>query len=349
MKKLEIAAGSVVALAVIIFVLVNNRSKMNTGLKSDLMTDYPVSIATVTRQEVLPMDPIVGTITANHDVTIVSEVQGKITAVKASVGDYVDSGATILQVDDELKQAALSSAEVNYEKSKKDLERFESLLKQNSVTDEQYESARFAFKSAEAQYITAKRQYHDTRIASPISGVVSMRTIDVGEYVQNGTVVANVVDLSILKVKVNVSEKDVFLLKPGDEADISTDVYSGVVFKGKIKTIGSKADEAHTYPVEVTLPNSKEHPLKAGMFGTVAFHPQTTGAILCVPRVALLGSLRQPQIYAVVNGIAKLKTIAVGREFGLNVEVLDGLSEGETIVVNGQDNLKDNIAVTIVK
>src|SRR5690606_13668282 len=115
--------------------------------------------------------------------------------------------------------------------------------KDASVTDAQFEAARLAFLSAEAQYITAKRQYNDTKIKAPISGVITSRLVDLGNYVNTNNVVANIVDISKLKVKLNVAEKDAFKLKPGDEVEVTTDVYPGQTFKGKIEYISAKGDE----------------------------------------------------------------------------------------------------------
>ena len=146
---------------------------------------------------------------------VISETIGKVTAVKADVGDHVNAGSVLVVVDDELKLAGFKAAEVNYEKAKKDLERYEALNKSKAVTDNEIEAARLGCKGAEAQYLVARRQYNDTRISSPIAGIVTSRLVDRGSMVQPGMPIANVVDISKLKVAVNVAEKDVFKLKPG--------------------------------------------------------------------------------------------------------------------------------------
>jgi len=349
MNRKKITIVSITVLAAIIAILMYNKSRMEAESKTDILLSIPVSVTTVERQKVSSDRSLVGTITANNDVSVVSETQGKITAVMAEVGQYVPAGSALVQVDDELKKASFASAEVNYEKAKKDLERFESLSKQNSATDQQLEAVRLAAKAAEAQYIVAHRQYNDARIISPISGMVTARPVDVGTYVQNGTPVANIVDISKLKVKLNVAERDVFRMQAGDPVEISTDVYPGVKFTGKISTISSKADDAHTYPVEIRFENSKEHPLRAGMFGRVSFVSISGGEELNIPREALIGSMKNPRVYVVTGGVARLRQINVGSEYGTRIVVLEGLTEGETIVVNGQNNLKDSVAVSIVR
>lgn len=349
MNKLKVSIIALVVLITLIAVLMYNKAKMATKAKNDTINSYAVSVVTVGKQKLAQQLSLVGTIAANNDVAIVSETQGKIIDVYAKVGDYKSAGSIIYQVDDEMKKAGHITAETNYEKAKKDLTRYESLRKENTVSDTQIESARLAFKSAEAQYIIARRQYNDTKITTPISGVITSKLVDVGNYVQSGNVVANVVDVSRLKVKLNVAERDAFRLNVGGNVEVTTDVYPGVAFRGKIESISSKADEAHSYPIEVGLANSKDHPLKAGMFGRVSFTSTMNNDMLTIPREALVGSMKKPQVFVVEGLTAKLRNIVVGSEVGRRLTVLSGLNDGDTIVVNGQNNLKDNVAVTIVK
>ncbi len=349
MNRTKIIVAAAAALVIIIAILFYNKTQSESKSKADIQTSIPVSVTTVGRQKVSDVRSLVGTITANNDVAIISETQGKVTAISAEVGDYKQAGAILIQVDDELKKANLASAEVNYEKAKKDLERYESLFKENSATDQQLEAARLASKAAEAQYVTAHREYTDTKITTPIPGIVTSRLVDVGTYVQKGIPVANVVDISVLKVKVNVAEHDVFKMKVGDKVEVTTDVYPGVKFLGRIRTISSKADDAHTYPVEIALNNAGEHPLKAGMFGQVSFFSGSINEVLTVPRGALVGSMKNPRVFVVEGTVARLRDISVGSEFGTQLTVLSGLKEGETVVLSGQNNLKDSVVVTIIK
>jgi RND family efflux transporter MFP subunit len=348
MRNKKVIIISIVIIAAIIAILFYNKSRSTLKSKSEILTSISVSVTKVEKQKLSTTRLMVGTIAAYNDVAIISETSGKVTAVRAEVGQHVAAGGLIVQVDDELKKAAFISAETNYEKAKKDLERFESLYKQKATTDQQIEVARLAVKAAEAQYVVSRRQYNDTKISTPISGIVTSRNIDVGTYVSNNMLVANVVDISRLKVKINVSESDAFGLKSGDKVDVTTDVYPSVKYSGKIKSISSKADEAHTYPVEVTLDNSKQYPLKAGMFGRISFASKMNSDVLAIPREALVGSMKTPQVYIVDGGVARLRNIVAGSEIGTAISVLGGLKEGDIVVTNGQNNLKDSVAVTIM-
>lgn len=349
MQRLKYFIITFIVVGAIIALLLNNKAKMEAKSENAKIEAYPVNVVEVTKSKAQRDLEMVGTITANNDVAIVSEAQGRVTKVYAEVGDYKSAGSPLIQLDDELKLAEFKTAEVNYQKTKKDYERYQALLASKAVTDAQLESAKLAYQSAEAQYIVAKKGYEDTKITTPISGIVTSRNVDIGNYVNKNMVVAEVVDISKLKVKLNVAETDVFKLNVGDKVKISTDVYPGITFPGKIETISDKGDEAHTYPVEVIFMNSKEHPLKAGMFGKVAFNSVSKGEKLLIPRDALIGSIKNPQVFVIKNGIAKIRDLVVGSTYNNKLEVLSGLKEGERVVVNGQNNLADNYKVMVVQ
>jgi RND family efflux transporter MFP subunit len=347
MKRLKIFVVLFIVTGAVIALLLNNKSKMQAKTINNKSEAYYVKVEPVTTETLSRNLELVGTITANNDVAVVSESNGKVEDVNFKVGDYVSKGSLLYRLDDELKESAYKTAEVNYEKAKKDFERFGALYKNQSVTDAQYEGSRLAYLSAESQYIAAKRQYEDTRIKAPISGVVTSKNADMGSYLTANTVVANIVDISKLKLKLNVAEKDAFRLKKGDKVDITTDVYPGVKFTGNIEFVSVKGDEAHTYPVEISLPNSKEHPLKAGMFGKAVFRTSGEEPVLVIPRETLVGSIKDAKVFVVENGKAFLRPIVAGTAYNNKIEVLEGLKEGEQVVVNGQNNLKDNDKVLV--
>jgi RND family efflux transporter MFP subunit len=346
--KLIVFLGMIGILILIIAVLINNKAKSSKVAKSSEFVTYPVNVVQVSKENVQEQLSLTGTINAFSDVTIISETSGKVVEVNAEVGDYKNAGSVIVKVDDEIKKANFQLAEVNYNKAKKDLDRFKKLASNNSVSDQQLEGIQLAFQSAEAQYIIAKKQYNDTRITTPISGVVTSRPVELGTMINNNMAVANVANISQLKVRINLSESDAFKVKVGDTVGVVTDVYPEHKFNGKIKYISDKCDDVHTYPVEVIINNDKKFPLKAGMFGRIYFTSKFDGYSVTIPREALVGSSRDSKVYVVNNGIANIRDIEVGLEFGTKLQVLSGLSEGETVIVSGQSNLKDGYKVTVV-
>ncbi len=354
MNNYRIISISVVLLGVSLGFIMNSQEKNETQISTGAgtTTAHSVSVVTAAKQSISDNFSLMGTIAANNDVVVMSETQGRVVKVNAQVGDYKTAGSVLVEVDDELKEANYKAAKMNYEKAKNDLERFESLYNDKSISESQIEQARWSFQNAELQFIVARRQYRDTKITTPISGIVTARPVDIGSMLQGSpqpSVVANIVDISKLKVKINVAEKDVFKLTIGDNVEVTTDVYPNATFNGKVITISAKGDESHTYPVEVRIDNSKTHPLKAGMFGRVNFMVKNKAEYIIVPREAIVGSLKNAKVYVVKDNVAKLRSIIVRKEVGTSIEILDGLNESEIVVVNGQNNLKDNAAVVIRK
>ncbi|HVN48199.1 MAG TPA: efflux RND transporter periplasmic adaptor subunit [Bacteroidota bacterium] len=348
--KTRIILISSIVVILLIILMVKNKIEMNASKGAGAMTTSPaVSVYKAQKQSIDNRFSLVGTLNGFNDVVVLSETQGRVVKVDAEVGQYKEAGSVLVEVDSETREAAYKAAEVNYEKAKKDLERYEVLYNEHSISDSQIEQARWAYQSADAQYITARRAFTDTKITTPISGIVTARYVNVGTMTvgaPQATQIANIVDISRLKAKVQVAEKDVFRLHTGDAVDITTDVFPKAVFAGKIFTISSKGDDGHTYAVEVLLPNPKLQ-LKAGMFVHVTFKPNAENNAMIIPRAAIIGSVQNAQVYVVKNNIATLRSILAGAEIGTNVEVLQGLQEGEVVVVDGQNNLNDNIQVVV--
>lgn len=349
MKKARYFGIALVAIVIIVVALFNNRAKMQANQKPPAAQDYYVSVAAASQQQVSEDISFVGTVTANNDVNIISETQGRVTAVFAKIGEHKSAGSIIAQVDDELKRASYNVAEANYQKAKKDYDRFKLLFEQKSATEQQLDQMKLAFVNAESQYIVARRQLSDTKITTPISGVLTSRNFDMGTMVSPGMNTANIVDVSRLKIKVNISESDAVRLKAGDAVAVSSDVFPGVTYSGKVETISAKGDEAHTFPVEIVVANEGKQPLKAGMFARVRFTSLNRNQVLAIPRTAVVGSLKDAQVFIVYDGIAKTRKIVLGAEFGNSVEVLSGLNAGEQVVVSGQNTLTDNLKVNISK
>jgi RND family efflux transporter MFP subunit len=348
MKRSFVTITILVIIIAALFLLLN-KSEKNTSEEKQAYGDTPVATTAVKKMQLINTISLIGVVNASNDVNVISEAQGLVVDVKIKVGDYVNSGTVLFQIDDVLMQSNLASAEINFLKSKRDFERSETLYQENSISAAQLDLARLGMKAAESQLTLARKQLNDTKIKAPISGTINKRMVNEGAMVNIGTAVANIVDISTLKVSLNVSEKDAFQIKTGKQVEITTDIYPGVTFYGRVDNIASKADEAHTYPVEVKLPNSDQHPLKAGMFARVNFTSENTAECLVVPRESLIGSIKDARVYTVENKTAKLKSVVVGRSSGEFLEILSGLDENEIVVTNGQNNLSDNSKVVIIK
>ena len=333
---------------IVLSLLVSACGGKEDGRQATMTAEVPVSVTTVKKEKLESSLSLVGNINANADVNVIAETQGTATAVFVKVGASVNAGTVLVQVDDEIPRSTKAAAEINFQKTQRDYQRAEDLYQENSISISQLDASRLAMKAAENQLDIARRQLDNTRIKSPIAGTVNARYVDRGTMVQPGKAVANIVDISVLKVRVNVSEREAFQLKPGDRVEISTDVYPGIVFDGTLDNIASKADEAHTYPVEIVVRNGAKHPLKAGMFARIAFKSIAPTEALTIPRVALIGSIKDAQVFAVRGAVARLCTVVIGKQSADRLEVASGLADGDTVVVSGQNNLVDRARVQIV-
>jgi RND family efflux transporter MFP subunit len=343
---------AILALGVVIVVVVAFLLMRDTGTDpvttSAISSDVPVSVVAVRKQKLASNISLAGTINASNDVNVLSETQGSVRKVHLKVGDIVKAGTVLVEVEDDIPRSNLTTAEISFQKAKRDFERSETLFQENSISRAQLDAGRLAMQAAENQLEIAQRQLENSKIKTPITGTVNARLVDVGTMVHPGMPVANIVDITTLKVRVNVSEQEAFRLKPGDPVDISTDVYPGQKFQARVDNIASKSDEAHTYPVEIKLVNSARFPLRAGMFCRIAFTSITATDALAIPRVALVGSVKNAEVFVVRNGIAHLQQIVVGNQTNEYLEVLNGLSEGDIVVTSGQNNLVDKTRVLIV-
>lgn len=350
MKKLAVLLVVALIAGAIGFTLYNNKAKSaNNTITSDRVDNIPVTVGAAQEKQLTQQLSLVGVFLANSDVNIASEIQGRITAVYANAGDFKPAGSVIATIDDELKQTAVLSAQANFDKAKADLDRFDALKKEKTISDAQYDAAVLAYKLSEAQLLTVKRQLRDTKITTLSSGFITSRFVDVGANVAVGAPIANIVDISTLKIKVNLAERDITKLHVGDKVAVETEVYPGASFSGTVRSISAKGDDSHTYPVEIIIGNNKEHPLRAGMFARVNFSNVEAGKSVVIPRAALLGSVRDASVYVVTDGKAILRNVQVGIQSEDELEILSGVAAGETVVTNGQNNLKHGVKVIVQK
>jgi len=147
-----------------------------------------------------------------------------------------------------------------------------------------------------------------------------------------------------------VTEQEVYHLEEGQQVKITTDIYPGVVFKGKITFISEKGDEVHNYQVEVTLNNRKDHPLRSGSFANVDFEQKNHVKRMLIPKSALIQSLDNPMVYVIdSSGKAAVKQITPGDSYENNIAVIKGLNPGDTVITSGLINITAGTPVKSVK
>jgi membrane fusion protein, multidrug efflux system len=349
MKRIVIIVIALAVLTLIIFRLSTNYKKITTN--KDVSTDLAyisVNVTPVLKMVMANSLQLTGYMEAYSEIDIAAEAQGTVTSLDAELGQEKSKGSTIATIDDKLKILAVQKAKNLETKLEKDLERNKNLFNGGSLTEQQLDDVQNSYDDAVIQLEQAEKQFNDATIKSPISGVIIKKHIEQGEYINIGSPVVTIVDISKLKIKINVSESNVYQLKTGDKTIISTDVYPGVTFEGNISFISPQGDDSHNYPVEIVIPNNLKHPFKSGTFANVLIKLPETGEALYIPRESLLGSITEAEVYVAENDKAIRKKIIVGNGNDKLIKVISGLTEGEKVIVNGQINLSDNKAIKII-
>ncbi len=287
-----------------------------------------------------------GNFVAKQDLNLLAQTSGRVTSILVDEGSNVRKGQILVRIDPEYASLDLQNAEASYQKLKKDKERYQSSFETGGVTRAQLDEITLALSNAETNVQQAKRRVQDSYLSAPISGIINTRLIEQGAFVSPGTPLFNIVDVSTLKLKVNANESQVVNLKVGSHVKITSTVFPDETFQGTISFIAPKSDNTLNYPVEIEVSNSGASNLRAGMYATAIFEFPKQEPRIVIPRTSFVGGVNSRKIFVLENGdTAKIKEVIPGRIVGDQVEIIGGLSEGDTIITSGQINLIDGTKV----
>jgi RND family efflux transporter MFP subunit len=351
MKKRIIIISSVLVILILIgATLARNKKKIQASNKVVDRSSIAIPVSVFAASET----PIQGAFTLPAIVQPVEEANvsinasGKLKSLNIELGTHVNKGQVIGSIDNSLKELNLSSSQLLLEKYQTDYQKYKDLYAGKAATEVEYNNAKYNYDNAKVQVAQIKQQIADGQVVSPLNGVIVKKNVNEGEFVNLGTVIASVVDVSKLKANVMVSEKEAYRLKTGLPVTITSDVYPGKSFKGSIRYISPKGDESHNYLVEVSFENTGAVALKAGTFVRAEFDLGSNGSALQIPKKALVEGMKNPYVYIADGNRAVVRKLTLGREIGENVEVLSGLNPGEQVVTGGQINLGDSSLIQIV-
>jgi RND family efflux transporter MFP subunit len=331
------------------FVLANNKKEIDSRKEAKMYSqDIAVTVFSAGMKATSAQLQLVGTVEPFRQVTVASETSGKITAIYFKLGDYVKKGMVLAEVDNVYKRLAWENAQLSFDKDKEDYERYQALIQGDAVSETQLRDKKLAYENAKIQLEITKKQLDDTQIIAPFDGYITLQNTELGAYVVAGTPVADIVYVAQLKISLAVSESNVYALRAGQEVNVTASVYPDAIYKGTVSHISPQGDNAHTYPVEIVMPNSSEHPIKAGTYVNVSVDLGKVAPALMIPRDAIVSSVKEPSVYLVDGEIVRLVKISAGRNYGDYLEVLSGLNEGDKVVTTGQINLTDNAKISII-
>jgi len=309
----------------------------------------------------------------------VKEIEAKLAQAKAAA-DEVEAGTRsedIRQAEESVKQA-----KSRYDNAKAQRERMEALYSRQIISKKDFDNAdtecavceaqlsanqeklkqlkegarlevregsRAKVKEMEAILAQEQIRLQNTQIVAPFAGEIVRRNVDSGALVSPSTPVVTLIHLETLKVVANILEKDVGLIKPGMKAKILTEAYPGKPFDGTVVRINKALDLAtRTLQAEINIPNPG-HLLKPGMFAKIEMVLKENLNALTVPRDAVLKEEGKEFVFAVEGNQAFRKPVVTGIERETLIEIVEGVKDGEKIVVRGQESLKDRTTVRIIE
>jgi HlyD family secretion protein len=254
-----------------------------------------------------------------------------------------------LMMRDMVSMSELNQAEASYLAAKAQYERTQRLLR---VAELGFRPEEIAAAEAEVQRLQAKVQrlredVQKTVIRAPVSGFITTRYAEVGQWIERGGKVADIVDLAAVLVRVPVHERDIRLVQVGDEAVVTLDALPNRTFSGRVKHITPQADLAsRTFPVKIEVPNTPDHAIKAGMFARVSLRTGSAQPSVFVPKDAVVRRASGQVVFVVEDAKARMVPIKTGRTHEGLIEVVEGkLRTGDTVVVTGNELLQDQMAV----
>jgi len=186
------------------------------------------------------------------------------------------------------------------------------------------------------------------KVESPISGIVVRILLDKGANITpNTTALAIVVDMDAMIVRLNIPEQDIPYMQKNLKAIIKVDAYADEEFLGEVSRVSQILDsQTRTLPIEISIPN-KDHRLKSGMFARIKIIAAHLKDVLVLNQDAIVQELGEKFVFVVENNIADKTKVKLGRRDDGKLEVLDGIKEGESIIIFGQQGLKDGAEVQI--
>jgi len=349
-KKYLIALIVLVLLAIILLPkFLSSTTKDNAGFTGN-KPDAIVSVkAHIIKPETVDNKVLTtGTILANEEVELRSEVSGKITKILFKEGSYVNKGDLLIKINDSDLQAQLRRAESKVKLAEEKEFRQRQLRDGNLISQEEYDNTLGELNVNKADYDLIKAQIDKTEIRAPFAGVVGLRSVSEGSYVTTSTVMAKLQNLSSIKVDFSIPERYSTSVKTGDNLDFKISG-SSTLFNAKIYAIEPKIDPG-TRTLKIRAMCSKYYSdLIPGAFANVELNlKQITDAIL-VSTVSIVPELKGQRVHLFKNGIVVPQNVEIGIREETRVQIVSGLNIGDTVITSGILQIRPKSKVKILE
>ena len=306
----------------------------------------PVEVKTVDRGNIAATLLTYTSLEAERHVDVVSRTQGLVKTILVEEGDRVTEGQPLAQLDTDALELTLREREVNMNSLESNYKRSQELVEQELLSSQEFEQTKFQFEAAATQYESAKLQLAYATIRSPFSGIITERLVEVGNLVNANDVVFRTADLDPLLARIHVPEKDIAQVRPGQSVRINVEG-SDQTHTGRVSLISPIVDpESGTVKVTVEI-RDRSGRLRPGMFSTVNLVIAIQENVLQVEKKALVAEAEGSYAFLFQDGTAEKRLLEIGIAEGDYVEVLSGLSDGDSIITVGQEGLRNGAPVRI--
>lgn len=307
-----------------------------------------VQVTQVKQQAVPQLLSSVGNLIAMQTVAISSEVAGRVMKIYYKDGAFVGKGMPIIQLDDAIAKASLASAKAALSLSQTTYERYLLVFKEGGTSQQQLDQFRSDVETQIAAVQTAEAALKQETLSAPFDGDLTVFKVNVGDFVNIGDPLVTLVNSRELKVEYSIPQKLLPQLEVGQKVDITSSAYQNQTFSGKVSYISPTVDQSTgTVTLQAIIPNKQEL-LSPGMFVQLQQELGLDKKALVIPEEAITGGLQGYTVFKVENGKALSVTVTLGARLNGSVQVLSGLSAGDTIVTAGQQKLTDGMTVSIV-
>lgn len=289
-----------------------------------------------------------GTLEAENDVDLVARTAGPIVALSAEEGQRVARGAVLARIDDSEIRAQLAVGEVRLHETKSALARVESLFANDLVSRDERDTAKAAYETALGDVERTRIQVDLTTIRAPFGGQIAARYVRHAEYVTSGTPLFRIADFDTLLCPIQVPERQLSRLAVGQPARLGLEAWPDQQFEARVLRISPVVD-SDTGTIRVTLEVDGEGRLRPGMFASVFLELERRDNALVIPKRALALDSLGDAVFVAVDGVARRRAVVLGFESTDHLEVVEGLEEGDAVVVVGQDGLSDETPVEVLE
>jgi membrane fusion protein (multidrug efflux system) len=300
----------------------------------------PVEVADAKTQKVTDRFEALGSIEAIESITVVSEIDGAVTALPFEEGAFIRRGGLIAHLDDSQLSAEAARAEALRAQSQVRYERVKAVVDQKAGTPQDLDDAAAELKVAEANLAVAKARLSKTLVKAPFDGIIGARKVSVGTFLRPGQAITELANIDNIRVDFSAPERYLALLQRGAEVAVSTTAYPGYAVTGTIIAIEPVLDSAtRSARIVSRLPNPGRK-FRPGMSATVAAVLAERANAVTIPNEAVFANGSQSFVF-VVNPDSTAKRIAVtlGTRLADVVEVAQGLEAGARVVRAGHQKL----------